>query len=113
VQTPNCICQTVFDDVALDYQDVTVLFDATTAATPDIHLVNMEELFKIYKSNMYRSKQSSLGMELVREMDGDSNMGSRKHYYESQTFFDWEEINKTKHLEFSFNFKDKAIKFKG
>lgn len=38
VQTPNCIRQTVFDAVALDYQPVTVLFDATAAATPDIHL---------------------------------------------------------------------------
>ncbi|KAL5081810.1 hypothetical protein RYX36_010231, partial [Vicia faba] len=83
VQTPNCIWQTFFNDVSLDYQHVTVLFDATTATTPDIHLVNMEELLKIYKPNIYGSKQSSLGMELVREMDGDSNMGSRKHYYES------------------------------
>jgi nicotinamidase-related amidase len=38
VQTPNCIRQTVFDAVALDYQPVTVLVDATAAATPDIHL---------------------------------------------------------------------------
>nr|XP_023915773.1 probable inactive nicotinamidase At3g16190 isoform X3 [Quercus suber] len=37
VQTPNCIRQTVFDAVALDYQSVTVIFDATAAATPDIH----------------------------------------------------------------------------
>ncbi|KAJ0008369.1 hypothetical protein Pint_29724 [Pistacia integerrima] len=38
VQTPNCIRQTVFDAVALDYQPVTVIVDATAAATPDIHL---------------------------------------------------------------------------
>jgi nicotinamidase-related amidase len=38
VQTPNCIRQTVFDAVALDYQSVTVLVDATAAATPDIHI---------------------------------------------------------------------------
>ncbi|KAL6335001.1 hypothetical protein AAG906_023806 [Vitis piasezkii] len=37
VQTPNCIRQTVFDAVALDYQSVTVIVDATAAATPDIH----------------------------------------------------------------------------
>ncbi|CAL5361337.1 unnamed protein product [Camellia sinensis] len=37
VQTPNCIRQTVFDAVALDYKNVTVIVDATAAATPDIH----------------------------------------------------------------------------
>ncbi|KAK9282559.1 hypothetical protein L1049_005480 [Liquidambar formosana] len=37
VQTPNCIRQSVFDAVALDYQPVTVIIDATAAATPDIH----------------------------------------------------------------------------
>lgn len=38
VQTPNCIRQTVFDAVALDYERVTVIIDATAAATPDIHI---------------------------------------------------------------------------
>ena len=38
VQTPNCIRQTAFDAVSLDYQSVTVIVDATAAATPDIHL---------------------------------------------------------------------------
>jgi len=38
VQTPNCIRQTVFDAVALDYEKVTVLIDATAAARPEIHL---------------------------------------------------------------------------
>lgn len=38
VQTPNCIRQTVFDAVALDYQSVSVIVDATAAATPDIHV---------------------------------------------------------------------------
>ncbi|XP_071903194.1 probable inactive nicotinamidase At3g16190 isoform X5 [Coffea arabica] len=38
VQTPNCIRQTVFDAVALDYQSVTVIIDATAAATPEIHV---------------------------------------------------------------------------
>ncbi|PIA64875.1 hypothetical protein AQUCO_00100386v1 [Aquilegia coerulea] len=37
VQTPNCIRQTVFDAVALDYQSVTVIVDATAAATPAVH----------------------------------------------------------------------------
>uniref|UniRef100_A0A0A9EEQ1 Isochorismatase-like domain-containing protein n=1 Tax=Arundo donax TaxID=35708 RepID=A0A0A9EEQ1_ARUDO len=38
VQTPNCIRQTVFDAVALDYEKVTVIIDATAAARPEIHL---------------------------------------------------------------------------
>lgn len=38
VQTPNCIRQTVFDAVALDYEKVTVIVDATAAARPDIHI---------------------------------------------------------------------------
>ncbi|KAJ0701567.1 putative N-carbamoylsarcosine amidase [Helianthus annuus] len=37
VQTPNCIRQTVFDAVALDYKSVTVIVDATAAANPDVH----------------------------------------------------------------------------
>lgn len=37
VQTPNCIRQTVFDGVALDYKSVTVVIDATAAATPEVH----------------------------------------------------------------------------
>ncbi|CAI8601258.1 unnamed protein product [Vicia faba] len=47
VQTPNCIRQTVFDAVALDYQHVTVLVDATAAATPDIHLANVFDMKNI------------------------------------------------------------------
>lgn len=38
VQTPNCIRQTVFDAVALDYHKVMVIVDATAAATPDVHI---------------------------------------------------------------------------
>lgn len=38
VQTPNCIRQTVFDAVALDYETVTVIVDATAAATPGVHI---------------------------------------------------------------------------
>ncbi|CAN4088963.1 unnamed protein product [Withania somnifera] len=44
VQTPNCIRQTVFDAVALDYQLVTVIIDATAAATPDIHIANIFDM---------------------------------------------------------------------
>ena len=35
---PNCVRQTVFDALSLDYHSVTVIVDATAAATPDIHL---------------------------------------------------------------------------
>ncbi|XP_073145690.1 probable inactive nicotinamidase At3g16190 [Henckelia pumila] len=44
VQTPNCIRQTVFDAVALDYQTVTVVVDATAAATPEIHIANIFDM---------------------------------------------------------------------
>jgi len=44
VQTPNCIRQTVFDAVELDYEKVTVLIDATAAARPDIHLSNIRDM---------------------------------------------------------------------
>ncbi|GKC43410.1 ATG8-interacting protein 2-like protein [Tanacetum coccineum] len=37
VQTPNCIRHTVFDAVGLDYKSVTIIVDATTSATPDVH----------------------------------------------------------------------------
>ncbi|MQL81208.1 hypothetical protein Taro_013660 [Colocasia esculenta] len=40
VRTPNCIRQTVFDAVALDYQQVTVITDATAAAYPEVHIVS-------------------------------------------------------------------------
>uniref|UniRef100_A0A1D1XEJ3 Peroxyureidoacrylate/ureidoacrylate amidohydrolase RutB n=1 Tax=Anthurium amnicola TaxID=1678845 RepID=A0A1D1XEJ3_9ARAE len=44
VQTPNCIRQTVFDAVALDYQQVTVLTDATAAATHEVHIANILDM---------------------------------------------------------------------
>lgn len=44
VQTPNCIRQTVFDAVALDYRSVTVIVDATAAATPEIHAANILDM---------------------------------------------------------------------
>ncbi|XP_024979683.1 probable inactive nicotinamidase At3g16190 [Cynara cardunculus var. scolymus] len=47
VQTPNCIRQTVFDGVALDYKSVTVIIDATAAATPDIHAANIFDMKNI------------------------------------------------------------------
>ncbi|GMI86137.1 hypothetical protein like AT3G16190 [Hibiscus trionum] len=47
VQTPNCIRQTVFDAVAHNYQPVTVIVDATAAATPDIHDANIFDMRNI------------------------------------------------------------------
>ncbi|RLM79167.1 putative inactive nicotinamidase [Panicum miliaceum] len=41
VQTPNCVRQTVFDAVALDYEKITVIVDATAAANPEIHIANV------------------------------------------------------------------------
>ncbi|GER45003.1 peroxyureidoacrylate/ ureidoacrylateamidohydrolase RutB [Striga asiatica] len=40
VQTPNCVRQTVFDAVSLDYHTITVIVNATAAATPEIHAGN-------------------------------------------------------------------------
>ncbi|KAL1199447.1 putative inactive nicotinamidase [Cardamine amara subsp. amara] len=47
VQTPNCIRQTVFDAVELDYTCVTVIVDATAAATPEIHTANILDMKNI------------------------------------------------------------------
>ncbi|CAN8259145.1 unnamed protein product [Cochlearia groenlandica] len=47
VQTPNCIRQTVFDAVELDYPYVTVITDATAAATPEIHTANILDMKNI------------------------------------------------------------------
>ncbi|XP_062023770.1 probable inactive nicotinamidase At3g16190 isoform X2 [Rosa rugosa] len=44
VQTPNCIRQTVFDGVALDYKSITVIVDATAAATADVHAANIFDM---------------------------------------------------------------------
>ncbi|KAK6912042.1 Isochorismatase-like [Dillenia turbinata] len=41
VQTPNCVRQTVFDAVELDYKSVTVIVDATAAATPEVHMATV------------------------------------------------------------------------
>ncbi|OMO67715.1 Isochorismatase-like protein [Corchorus capsularis] len=43
VQTPNCIRQTVFDAVSHDYHSVTVISDATAAATSEVHEGSNEE----------------------------------------------------------------------
>lgn len=53
VQTPNCIRQTVFDAVALDYQRVTVIIDATAAATPDIHIGMYSPASYLVKRNRF------------------------------------------------------------
>lgn len=47
VQTPNCIRQTVYDAVALDYQTVTIITDATAAATPEVHDANIFDMKNI------------------------------------------------------------------
>ncbi|XP_047961313.1 probable inactive nicotinamidase At3g16190 isoform X1 [Salvia hispanica] len=47
VQTPNCIRQTVFDAVSLDYDEVTVIVDATAAATAEIHNANVVDMKNI------------------------------------------------------------------
>ncbi|XP_072981099.1 probable inactive nicotinamidase At3g16190 [Typha angustifolia] len=47
IQTPNCIRQTVFDAVSLDYQHITVISDATAAASPEIHLANLTDMKNI------------------------------------------------------------------
>ncbi|KAF0933717.1 hypothetical protein E2562_019195 [Oryza meyeriana var. granulata] len=47
VQIPNCVRQTVYDAVALDYEKVTVITDATAAATPEIHSSNIRDMKNI------------------------------------------------------------------
>ncbi|OMO91302.1 Isochorismatase-like protein [Corchorus olitorius] len=47
VQTPNCIRQTVFDAVSHDYHSVTVISDATAAATTDVHEANLFDMRNI------------------------------------------------------------------
>uniref|UniRef100_A0A803LNH9 Isochorismatase-like domain-containing protein n=1 Tax=Chenopodium quinoa TaxID=63459 RepID=A0A803LNH9_CHEQI len=42
IQTPNCIRQTVFDAVALDFPSVSVIVDATAAKTPEVHYVAVQ-----------------------------------------------------------------------
>ncbi|XP_073134253.1 probable inactive nicotinamidase At3g16190 isoform X2 [Henckelia pumila] len=47
IQTPNCIRQTVFDAVSFDYSSITVIVDATAAATPDIHNANILDMSNV------------------------------------------------------------------
>ncbi|XP_021736893.1 probable inactive nicotinamidase At3g16190 [Chenopodium quinoa] len=47
IQTPNCIRQTVYDAVALDYPSVSVIVDATAAKTPEIHAANISDMKNI------------------------------------------------------------------
>ena len=47
VQSPNCIRATAMDAVALDFEKVVVLSDATASATPDVQAANMHDLRNI------------------------------------------------------------------
>ncbi|RZC85478.1 hypothetical protein C5167_041666 [Papaver somniferum] len=47
VQTPNCIRQTVFDAISLDYKSVVVITDATAASTPEVHEANLFDMKQI------------------------------------------------------------------
>lgn len=47
VQTPNCIRQTAFEAVALDYPSVSVIVDATAAKTPEVHAANIFDMKNI------------------------------------------------------------------
>ncbi|KAG0503470.1 hypothetical protein HPP92_003542 [Vanilla planifolia] len=47
VQTPNCIRQTTFDAVASNFHPVTVIADATAAATPEVHAANILDMHNI------------------------------------------------------------------
>ncbi|XP_020574946.1 probable inactive nicotinamidase At3g16190 [Phalaenopsis equestris] len=47
VQTPNCIRQTVFDAVALNYEPVSVIVDATAAANSEVHTANIQDMQNI------------------------------------------------------------------
>ncbi|XP_040371681.1 probable inactive nicotinamidase At3g16190 isoform X2 [Rosa chinensis] len=61
VQTPNCIRQTVFDGVALDYKSITVIVDATAAATADVHAANIFDMKNIGVATPTLQEWSELG----------------------------------------------------
>jgi nicotinamidase-related amidase len=46
IQTPNCIRATVSDAISYDF-DVTVLEDATSAQTPEIHQANVFDMLNM------------------------------------------------------------------
>ncbi|GJM90864.1 hypothetical protein PR202_ga07185 [Eleusine coracana subsp. coracana] len=78
VQTPNCIRQTAFDAVALDYEKVTVIIDATAAARPEIHLCEYSYHIQIkHKGHEeHRSENTNL--------TGMAPLGSRAHHSQQQ-----------------------------
>ncbi|KAF2323433.1 hypothetical protein GH714_035428 [Hevea brasiliensis] len=75
VQTPNCIRQTVFDAVALDYANVSVIVDATAAATPDVHVGWIESRWReshcpnVIKAVEIARQRGILVIWVVREND--------------------------------------------
>ncbi|XP_042501068.1 probable inactive nicotinamidase At3g16190 [Macadamia integrifolia] len=44
VQTPNCVRQTVIEALELDYHPITVITDASAAATPEVHAANLFDM---------------------------------------------------------------------
>ncbi|XP_024517726.1 probable inactive nicotinamidase At3g16190 isoform X1 [Selaginella moellendorffii] len=64
VQTPNCIRATVFDAIALDYA-VTVIADATAAASPEIHAGKEELTFRTALAAAFRTVSLALILLLV------------------------------------------------
>ncbi|XP_042503149.1 probable inactive nicotinamidase At3g16190 isoform X1 [Macadamia integrifolia] len=47
VQTPNCVRQTVIEALELDYDPITVITDASAAATPEVHAANLYDMKKV------------------------------------------------------------------
>ncbi|CAG9464878.1 unnamed protein product [Pedinophyceae sp. YPF-701] len=47
VQTPNCIRSAAFDAVSLDYEQVTVLHDATASKSDEVQKANLEDMAAI------------------------------------------------------------------
>ncbi|KAJ4974279.1 hypothetical protein NE237_007453 [Protea cynaroides] len=47
IQTPNCIRQTIFEAVELDYPSISIITDATAAATPEIHAANLLDMTNV------------------------------------------------------------------
>ncbi|PHT45183.1 putative inactive nicotinamidase [Capsicum baccatum] len=66
VQTTNCIRQSVFDAVALEYQRVTVIINTTTAATPDIHIGRKELTSFLNRKKYNEMTMSALEKKHVR-----------------------------------------------
>ncbi|XP_043694457.1 probable inactive nicotinamidase At3g16190 [Telopea speciosissima] len=47
IQTPNCVRATVFEAVELDYPSISIITDATTAFTSEIHAANLLDMKNI------------------------------------------------------------------